>query len=603
MKRLILVFAFFWLFSIPAGAKSLENTEMTYEISGVHTAYLNNDPQAQAEMLKKLGLFIGTGKGFELERTMTRCEAAVMVVRFLGMEQTVQSGIFKHPFTDVPQWAEHYVGWLYQNGVTKGVSDTLYGSAQEVTYWQYATLLSRAIANSDDFLASGVGRADEQQFFDTEGRFLRAGVVGLSARALDCVYSKAPSFSTVADFLVKQNIFTKEQFGDAAWGILPSYYSIINGSLVRTISLVQVAICPEQVMEISMESVNSNQDYLYAVRKTGSKAVELLQVDKRSLRVNKIASYENETCEKLDYKGTVNNRDYFMEIITAEDAQQLYGALLYTDGDKLEIALSAEQLWEGQTSYTYLFYPEKVEEKLILPGGSRIYVVSKEGITGYEAAKGHNRIIYFDDRSVINQTVNKEETVITCIALSEKAVTDRYSVPQDGYRELEHVEANLLYGQAGLYCRNAETGRLVQLSSRPVAAIARFEQDQSMLLLTRELGDHVAGMNGMGGNIIIKLQADGSEKILLGNNPQHGLSIAGFTAITADTVDFFTASDQGMQHFDIYRYRLMPDGSILVTDFEAGRPETVEGFSLDDPSAYKKAYIEKEQARLDMLGY
>ena len=37
-----------------------------------------------AQMLFELGLFRGTDQGFELERSMTRGEAAVMVTRFFG---------------------------------------------------------------------------------------------------------------------------------------------------------------------------------------------------------------------------------------------------------------------------------------------------------------------------------------------------------------------------------------------------------------------------------------------------------------------------------------------------------------------------------------
>ena len=68
---------------------------------------------------------------------MTRAEASVMLTRLLGAEKTALAGNWKHPFTDVPQWADKYVGWLYQNGLTKGVSATLYGSQRNVTCDQY----------------------------------------------------------------------------------------------------------------------------------------------------------------------------------------------------------------------------------------------------------------------------------------------------------------------------------------------------------------------------------------------------------------------------------------------------------------------------------
>ena len=81
----------------------------------------NCDPQAQAEMLQKLGLFMGTDNGFELDRAMTRAEAAAMLCRFLGGTAEAETGSWEHPFRDVPAWADHAVGWLYQNKLTYGI--------------------------------------------------------------------------------------------------------------------------------------------------------------------------------------------------------------------------------------------------------------------------------------------------------------------------------------------------------------------------------------------------------------------------------------------------------------------------------------------------
>ena len=102
------------------------------------------DTEAQAQMLCDLGLFRGTENGFELEKPMTRAEAAAMLTRFLGAEQEALAGEWEHPFTDVPQWAEPYVGWLYESGLTKGVSETVYGAGEDVHCGQYGTFLARA---------------------------------------------------------------------------------------------------------------------------------------------------------------------------------------------------------------------------------------------------------------------------------------------------------------------------------------------------------------------------------------------------------------------------------------------------------------------------
>lgn len=57
---------------------------------------------------------------FELGRAMTRSEAVTMLVRLLGRENEALSGKWETPFTDVPAWAEPYVGLAYENGLTTG---------------------------------------------------------------------------------------------------------------------------------------------------------------------------------------------------------------------------------------------------------------------------------------------------------------------------------------------------------------------------------------------------------------------------------------------------------------------------------------------------
>ena len=116
MKKFVSACLMAGLLTCAAGAAQVGTIDNNYP----------GDTEAQAQMLYDLGLFKGTDKGFALEKSMTRAEASVMLTRLLGAEKTALAGNWKHPFTDVPQWADKYVGWLYQNGLTKGVSATLY---------------------------------------------------------------------------------------------------------------------------------------------------------------------------------------------------------------------------------------------------------------------------------------------------------------------------------------------------------------------------------------------------------------------------------------------------------------------------------------------
>ena len=112
-------------------------------------AVATTDYTPQAETLKQLGLFNGTDAGFELDRSATRVEAAVMTVRLLGKDADATSGRYPHPFTDVPGWADPYIGYLYHHKITNGMSETQFGSTQPSSAVQFAALVLRALGYDD----------------------------------------------------------------------------------------------------------------------------------------------------------------------------------------------------------------------------------------------------------------------------------------------------------------------------------------------------------------------------------------------------------------------------------------------------------------------
>lgn len=110
-------------------------------------AAAENTPEA--DYLNALGLLRGTDQGYELDKTMTRGEGAVMIVRLLGEEQTAIAENLSHPFTDVPTWADPFVGYMYQKGLTKGQSSTYYGADHLMSEVQYVTFLLRSLGYND----------------------------------------------------------------------------------------------------------------------------------------------------------------------------------------------------------------------------------------------------------------------------------------------------------------------------------------------------------------------------------------------------------------------------------------------------------------------
>ena len=102
-----------------------------------------------ADQLKDLGLFQGTEQGYELDRAPTRAEAATMLVRLLGKEDEAKALDYAAPFTDLAGWEKPYVQYLYENGLTTGVTETTFKPDQGCSAQMYTTFLLRALGYSD----------------------------------------------------------------------------------------------------------------------------------------------------------------------------------------------------------------------------------------------------------------------------------------------------------------------------------------------------------------------------------------------------------------------------------------------------------------------
>lgn len=174
---------------------------------------------SQAQSLQKLGLFQGTANGFELERVPKKVEAGVMLIRLLGKEEEVKSGNYTHPFQDVPKWADSYIGYMYENGLTKGINAKEFGSDLNVDVKTYVTFVLRALGYNDtkgDFSwLTSTDTAKEKNILTqeelsnlTNRKFLRDDMVHISYNVLGT--STKEGSQTLADKLIIENVIDKE---------------------------------------------------------------------------------------------------------------------------------------------------------------------------------------------------------------------------------------------------------------------------------------------------------------------------------------------------------------------------------------------------------
>ena len=150
---------------------------------------------SSAEALHELGLFQGTGTNadgtpiYDLDKTPSRNQALIMLVRLLGKEAEAKSGTWDIPFTDVSAEMKPYVGYAYANGLTTGYTAESFRGGQKVSGNQYVSFLLRALGyeSGKDFevakateLSDKIGLTAGQSL----AGFTRGDVAQLSAAAL-----------------------------------------------------------------------------------------------------------------------------------------------------------------------------------------------------------------------------------------------------------------------------------------------------------------------------------------------------------------------------------------------------------------------------------
>ena len=173
-----------------------------------------------AESLKELGLFKGVSEtNFALDRSPTRIEALVMLIRVLGKETEAQQSTYTHPFTDVPSWADKYVGFAYATKLTNGVSADKFGSG-DASAAMYLTFVLRSLGYSDtngaDFTWSDpYSLAEKVKILPNnvdKDSFLRADVATVSYAALNAQLKD--SDKTLAEKLISVGAIDETKYNE-----------------------------------------------------------------------------------------------------------------------------------------------------------------------------------------------------------------------------------------------------------------------------------------------------------------------------------------------------------------------------------------------------
>lgn len=186
-------------------------------ISVSTSAFASPDTQ-YADTLYELGLFKGTDKGYELEKTLTREESATILVRLLGEEKNIKSNNYSEVFTDVEKdrWSFPYVMYCFENEITKGTGQDAFSPEQPISADQFVTLVLRLLGYIDAEPKTALGQAITYNLLNSEvvrsleggEEFTRENMVYIVYRSLQTPMSDG---TILAQYLADKNVLTQSQ--------------------------------------------------------------------------------------------------------------------------------------------------------------------------------------------------------------------------------------------------------------------------------------------------------------------------------------------------------------------------------------------------------
>lgn len=580
LRHLLLTLALAVLLTVSAAALRLTDLE-----TDPQSPYwgMNINQTHQAYFLENLGLFLGTDQGFELDRAMNRCEAGTMLVRLLGKEAEALEENNDHPFTDVPQWADPYIGWLWKNGLTKGMSDTVYGAKKSVTAEQYLIFLSRVLQGSDvadDWWKTGFGdRMVSLQATLDRGGFLRGDAVFLSVWALK---TETADGRTLAKRLLDSGVFSwKVFYTSSALSSYKSEYSIDeNHRLVRETAGV-TTVSEDPVTQLVSNGDNTFRTYIFALRQETDGTWRLLQLDGLYL-INMLDDPCTVDPANLSYKESGPTGDYFLS------GSQL---LCWTHGGLVPVTFQDQPL-EVLDPSGLTFY--RCGRTFLMQDGYDIWALDGEQAGKLPALDGC-------------RILSAEEDAFLAIRNSDQLV--RYDPVADqltvllsdcGYAEV--LGNRLYFAIGGLYWTGDGLwrytgGQLLQLAKLSILDAVPDNLGGAYLLTQDDAG-----------RSIIRVSANGALTTALSSDCGHGLKISRLDGVRSDgslQFSYYHEQPLGNHESTCFVYALDREGAhpaIRVISLQYAFDNGYIFGSGEERNAYYEAEIEKAQQALNDLG-
>ena len=195
-----------------------EDTKLSEEFIEKDKETILREAQECADTLYDFGLFKGTDKGYELEKSLTREESATILVRLLGEEEKVDVDDFDEVFVDVDKdrWSYAYVMYCYKHNITKGTGADTFSPDVQIDANQFITLMMRLLGYTEVNPDTALEKSVEYKLLPEEKIdeltkkkvFTRSDMVQIVYNSLKTQMDDETVF---ADYLLEKGILTEKE--------------------------------------------------------------------------------------------------------------------------------------------------------------------------------------------------------------------------------------------------------------------------------------------------------------------------------------------------------------------------------------------------------
>ncbi len=155
-----------------------------------------------ANDLRNLGIFVGTGHGFELDKPLNKIEASAVLARLIEKKDSAVKMDYTVSYIDVPLWASSYVGYLCNNSWIEAKTPSEFGASDALSSEEYTALMLKLLGY------------DETSDFQPGHALDKAEEIGLfTASELQAIV-QSPVFSRMQAVLVTYNTLKTPAKGD-----------------------------------------------------------------------------------------------------------------------------------------------------------------------------------------------------------------------------------------------------------------------------------------------------------------------------------------------------------------------------------------------------